>query len=124
MKNTKFMKKIFLIVIFFVLFIYLSVQKLTAQSMIYLYLNDSLHIESITSTENSFTNVLANNPGMDRIEGDLYFLLKKTEYILFIPEIKTVFTVKSCNAFIGNHLLYLIEEIRKNRGTLSKFYRI
>lgn len=95
-----------------------------SQSMTYLYFNDSLAIESITSSDNSLETVKNSTPNLDRTEDGIYFFLDKTEYIVYIPEVCTVFKVRSRNKYVGDHLIYLIDELRKHKQDLIKFYKI
>lgn len=108
------MKKLFLLIALFISF------ASKAEIPLYdVYFNDTLHIESHTSTSLNLENVFKEK-AYDKTSDNIYFYLSKTEYIIYIPDAKIKFIVTSNNFGVEYHFLYLMQEIQKNRSKLIK----
>lgn len=89
------------------------------QSTFKFYCNDTLTVESVIMYNMTKESVFRRSMSfIDKTSDGIYFVIQYNWYILYIPEQCIYFKVEchqGTHYSVGNHFIYLLTEIRKNR---------
>lgn len=82
-----------------------------------IYLNDTLHVESVMMSNMSIQKIYGINTFQGRTKDGIYYTLASNWYVMYVPVIETAFRVycsRGTYYSVGWHFCYLLDRIRKS----------
>lgn len=94
-------------------------QEVSKDPLFSIYTNDTLSVTSITINPENLTKEFKGYKHIDCTIDGYWFDIEQGQYMFYIPQTCQKIVVRSNkNVYIGDHLLYLLDYVRKNQKKL------
>ncbi len=122
------MKKFTLLLLFLTIAIVGRAQKITEDPFFIICMNDTLTIHTTITRSNTVENIkyIFGKYRADKTKDDIYFYISPTSYILYVPELYTVFNVQctTCSYSVSEHFIWLLTQIREKKPIFQQYINL